>query len=468
VDLGTIQYNVEANTTDLDKANQSFDKMAENAQQAGVAVDGAAKKIDASTKTAKANAAQMDQTGNSYRNMRGMAQNLGWQLQDVAVQLQAGTSAAVVFSQQGSQLVSAFNPLAGAFIAVAGAAAGALLPSLFAAGESTDELISRVSELRENFDKLNASQQAAVVAAEGLASEKKRKEIEDQTKAIRDQQKRIQELIDTNGKLAVGVTSFGATYEYAINNTARLKNANDDLITQNSILVQLQTELAAISGDDKTAEENEKKAKSIEDLINSLERQKNMLTLTDEQMASYIASTAGADGVDKERIETLYLGIKAAQDKIDADKKAQQLADESARKEEQRAQSIQKMTEQLAKEAALMGNSSKEAEIRYGLSNGLIQAYGAEADELIRNAQAIDAQREAQKRANVESGLMADFESSLGKENAQMAELDAFSKSVDNFGGAWSRTGSVVVDALGDMVDKSIILSLSELFSVCV
>lgn len=441
MDLGTIQYNVEANTTDLDKANQSFDKMADSAEKAGIEVDGAAKKFEGAGKKTKTFGEGVDAAGASMRNARGIAQNFGWQIQDVAVQLQAGTSAAVVFSQQGSQLVSAFNPLAGAFIAVAGAAAGALLPSLFAAGESADDTRSAVLELIGSLDTLTEKQKSIVESARAV-------EIERQTKAIKEQSSAIEDQIEKIGRLSrVGGRGMGA------DRSDDIKTATEERISLQRQLVELELELQKLQGNDNTSEVNAKKLKSIEDLISGLERQKNMLTLSDEQMASYIASSVKAEGADKAKIETLYGEIKAQEARIAADKKAQQLADEATRKEEQRAQSIQKMIDQLAKEAALMGNASKEAEIRYGLSNGLIQAYGAEADALIRNAQAVDAQREAMKRSNVEAGLMADFEAALGKENVMIAELDAFSQSVDNFGGAWSRTGSIVVDALGSIVD---------------
>src|SRR5690606_31170609 len=59
--------------------------------------------------------------GGGAGNARGIAQNFGWQLQDIAVQAQMGVNPMVILSQQGSQLVSVFNPLAGAAIAVAGA-----------------------------------------------------------------------------------------------------------------------------------------------------------------------------------------------------------------------------------------------------------------------------------------------------------------------------------------------------------
>ena len=45
MDLGTIQYNVEANTTDIDKANAVVDNMAEHMDDAGKSADNLGKKV---------------------------------------------------------------------------------------------------------------------------------------------------------------------------------------------------------------------------------------------------------------------------------------------------------------------------------------------------------------------------------------------------------------------------------------
>jgi hypothetical protein len=456
VDLGTIQYNVEANTTDLEKANQSFDKMADSAQDAGVAVDSTSKKIDASTKSAKNNAAQMDQTGNSYRNMRGMAQNLGWQLQDVAVQLQAGTNAAVVFTQQGSQLVSAFNPLAGAFIAVAGAAAGALLPSFFKTGEAADEVRDRVVSLNNELERLNETQQSIVMLALQDEIDKQNKAIKEQTEAVNEQREEVKKLQELQSRqVFFSPVEVGDADTLATDIAKDAAEAAVALREEQTKLIALERELQKLKGEDKTVEQNIKKAKSIDDLIKSMEKQINVLSLTDEQMASYLARESGAVGIKKAYIEQLYLEIKAQEDKIAAEKKAQQLADEARRKEEQRIQSIQKLNEQMAKEAALMGSTSKEAEIRYMISNGLIQAYGAEADALIKNAQALDTARAKQKEYNDLVSQLDEQGWGDAFQSARMSDED-FNKiieGVDNFGGAWSRTGAIIVDSMGSIID---------------
>lgn len=94
----------------------------------------------------------IDSASGSMRNFRGVMQNAGWQLQDTLVQLQMGTDGFVVFSQQGSQMASAFGPkgaVIGALIAVAGVVGGTLFKSLQSATEKTKELDKANKALNE-------------------------------------------------------------------------------------------------------------------------------------------------------------------------------------------------------------------------------------------------------------------------------------------------------------------------------
>lgn len=94
----------------------------------------------------------IDSASGSMRNFRGVMQNAGWQIQDTLVQLQMGTDGFVVFSQQGSQMASAFGPkgaVIGALIAVAGVIGGTLFKSLQSATEKTKELDKANKALNE-------------------------------------------------------------------------------------------------------------------------------------------------------------------------------------------------------------------------------------------------------------------------------------------------------------------------------
>lgn len=84
-----------------------------------------------------------DTAGTGMRNLRGVAQNLGWQMQDVAVQTQMGTSSLVIMSQQLPQMLSSFGAwgaLAGAAVAIVGAAMPSLISYFTDATTSTKEL----------------------------------------------------------------------------------------------------------------------------------------------------------------------------------------------------------------------------------------------------------------------------------------------------------------------------------------
>lgn len=149
------------------------------------------------TQHAKLQAAQGRGIG-SMRNMRGVAQNLGWQLQDTAVQLQMGTSALVVFSQQGSQMASAFGPkgaIIGAIIAVGGAILG-VANSAMQATKEMDELIKKHLE----FVELPTKQDTVIG------------KLNDELKEAQDNLARIEKGVIQVTQTGYGATNVGITY----------------------------------------------------------------------------------------------------------------------------------------------------------------------------------------------------------------------------------------------------------------
>ncbi len=93
--------------------------------------------------------------GKQNNALRHSFGNLGHQVQDVAVQMEAGTNAMRVFTQQGSQIASAFGPsgaIIGAFLAVGGALAGALIPALVAGKKKAEALEKANRALSESFE----------------------------------------------------------------------------------------------------------------------------------------------------------------------------------------------------------------------------------------------------------------------------------------------------------------------------
>lgn len=118
-DTASLMVRVQA--TGAEQAAKQLDNLSSSAGKA----DSSTKKLTDTTSAAtpKMNA------------MRASIGNAGYQVQDFIVQIQGGQSALTAFTQQGSQLVSAFNPVAGTVLTIATVIGGALYASL---SNSTD------------------------------------------------------------------------------------------------------------------------------------------------------------------------------------------------------------------------------------------------------------------------------------------------------------------------------------------
>lgn len=118
-DTASLMVRVQA--TGAEQAAKQLDNLSSSAGKA----DSSTKKLTDTTSAAtpKMNA------------MRASIGNAGYQVQDFIVQIQGGQSALTAFTQQGSQLASAFNPIAGTVLTIATVIGGALYASL---SNSTD------------------------------------------------------------------------------------------------------------------------------------------------------------------------------------------------------------------------------------------------------------------------------------------------------------------------------------------
>lgn len=148
--------------------------------------------------------------------------------------------------------------------------------------------------------------------------------------------------------------------------------------------------------------------------------------------------------------------------------------------EKERAKAIADTNQQMLREIDLIGNTSKETEILYDLNHKIINATDEESAALIANAKALDAANAAMRdRIELQesmAAIMADIEKSMPDFEAALQEafaipgesggsivertfgkaqdINDLAKEVDNFGGAWSRTGSIIADAFGGVADS--------------
>lgn len=459
MDLGTLQYNVVADTTGLDNGNAAMDAMAEKAQEAGAAVDGLGESVkktsqksapatkqmqedferitaamnkqialfgkygreaelayettkgslaglSAQQKTALLDQAkQVDQLSQSFRGMRGVAQSAGYQLQDIAVQAQMGTNAFVILGQQGSQFASAFGPtgaVIGAVLAVGAAVGGVLFASFMAASKAVEELEENVKGLIKEYDQLTLAQQGIVDRGVGLVIDDLTKKHKEEQKAIDEKTAAIKRLNEENGKTVIssavtmGTGGLSATQqETTIDNTKRLSDAEREL---GALLAQRTvTERQIAELRDPTGAQKQ---------ISQLQNEAELIGLTGRAYWELKASQEGvADAYRESWIAANLLLETRKKEQEQSEAILKSFDDEidariKAQKaaydaEEKRAESIAKQIKQMEKQAELFGNQSKYVETLYDIENGIIKVTDAERERLLLAAKGYDAAQAA-------------------------------------------------------------------------
>lgn len=367
--------------------------------------------MDAANDAFRAQAMAANQLGGSFRNMRGMAQQFGWQMQDVAVQLQMGTSAFVVFSQQGSQLAAAFGPkgaIVGAIIAVAGALAGVLFKSLMNTNKAMEDMGKTAQELAGDIGMLTKAQQDSVNAAMAYAIEDQTKLYMEQTEAIRDQMAEMDKLRQEQGS-----ASMTSSLEVSWENTKTAVSGSIEAIggllgwlkEQHVKTFEVWTMQDAIDNTDKLAEKQrelialevqragtlkamrEQTASGFGKDLNELNQQLELIGKTGEEYWKLVAAQKGY-------IEGNAMEFVAINMLIEALTKQNEEREKAKKDEESRQKSIEKLLQNMKREADLYGVTAREAKMVYDIENKLIETkeglLGVEGKQLIAGAQRLD------------------------------------------------------------------------------
>jgi len=371
VDLGTIQYSVEANTTDIDRANDAADKMADQMKRAGDATDALGKKI---TDTAKKSnqlgsiGRGASEAGEGVSNLGKYAQAAGYQLQDVAVQVQMGTSAFTILGQQGSQLASAFGPtgvIVGAVLAVGAAIGGVLFQSLMSASKAMEDLGDNAEEMAKSIRDLTEAERIHLDLANRDITNKKIKESNDLTKSINKQEAAIKKLNAENGRQVTKYISTGPgvapiAYQQTINNTKKIKKEQEEL---NALTLQYDVINKKIS-EDYDIEGAKKLIQSLRDRTamvglhgDALYRQKGIQAgLTKENLEAYVVESKRFNSATVDQYikslddETLALKLKNAEivkNTALAKELSAQVSDTTAKKQGGTSEQQQKIKDQL-------------------------------------------------------------------------------------------------------------------------
>lgn len=306
---------------------------------------------------AAANIARRNQAlGASYNSLRGQMSNIGFQLQDIAVQAQMGVNPLIILSQQGSQLVSGFNPLAGAIIAVGGAITGALLPSFFSASSAADDLETKIKDLDEGYKNLTESQRQFLLDQEGKKQSALQAEIKEQEEEIEKLTRRYEELTaaknksqaPTGGGSTMGL-GFGAGTGFVVGADEKaeqaLTAARAALDTKTKELTESKKELRRINGE--TVEDEKELAKQAQQTIDRLKEETETYKLTGEALGKYIADKlklADDSSVRREIID-LYKKEEAQKKLTEAEREAEA----NAKRQKSEAESKQRASEDYVK-----------------------------------------------------------------------------------------------------------------------
>ncbi|HTF96733.1 MAG TPA: phage tail length tape measure family protein [Cellvibrio sp.] len=377
---------------------------------------------------AAANIARRNQAlGASFNGLRGQMSNIGFQLQDIAVQAQMGVNPLIILSQQGSQLVSGLNPLAGAIIAVGGAVAGALLPSLFSAGSAAEELEAKIKDLDEEYKNLTESQRQFLRDQEATKQSKISKEIDDQTEKVKNLSHQLKILEETRNaplRPAAGLPAGlgGASYltstdEQEAEITKRITQARAELDVQTKALADSKEELRRINGE--TIIDEKTLAKQARETIERLKEETDTYKLAGAQLGEYVAEKFKAQGATRDEIIALYEKQEAQRKATEAEREAAQ--EEKRREGEAKAKlkSAEDYVKSLERQAVVNSKNTEkinEYEIaERGLTGALLErARAAQAQNLLEKDRLALAELNIQllrAQGNEQAAAQTEFES---------------------------------------------------------
>lgn len=462
MDLGTIQYNVEANTSDLDKANAAVDQMADNAQKAGVQVDQFGKKITDAGKKAtatgdalKATSTSANEASKSITGFGSSAGRAGIQVQQFVGQIQGGQNAFVALSQQAADIGFVLGaPLAGVIVSLGAVIAGTLLPSLFKSGEAVKEVSDLTKELIKDFKDFTAAQKevvnrgvASTLANETEKLKQKRDEIDANTEALEKQKIQYDKIF-----------ARGAKFE----ETKAFTKFNDELV---------KSQLEAL--------EIEKKIKELQDPTGASKKIKNLAdeaAITGAVGRAYWELKASQEGVaDTRKEEYINAGLSLDKKKEDIKateelkKETEQNAKASEQAEKSRLLSIKNLSEQYEKSIASLKEMTRVEKLDYDIARGLIKVkdglVGAEYKHLkalAETADALDLQKDLYKEIEesiktFSSTLDESFGADIMKdaESASKAIEESFGKAEKFSEDAAERINGAFSDAWVSVIDDA-------------
>lgn len=410
MDVGNIQYNIEVDSSGVVKSIVEVDRMAEKMDDAGKSTDALAEKMKKGGKESEEFAKKNNKTGESMKNTGNMARQMGFQFQDAVVQFQGGANAALIFSQQGSQLLSVIHPLLGLGAALAGVFGGALYNALTNSSTATEELAENIKKLHKEYQDLDVFQKQYLVNLEVDKQKAARDEIAKTQVQINKLTQEYERLSVVQGKKSYvstiatgGVFTTQATTKDVEEAERNLTAARAAMSHQNDLLSESEKEIQRIRG--QQVEDTAKLAKDSQDLIKKLKGETEEYGLKGKALAEYTANKLKAVGATRDEIISLVtLSEKQKQetkDKKESEINLKKLANEKTQEtkrleneEKRRAESIKNLTSRMQEEVELFDISSRYLKTVFEIKSGLIKVNGglegSEAQLLLTTAKRLD------------------------------------------------------------------------------
>lgn len=471
----------------LYKANQLGATQAD--KQAIVAAIDKIEAYERSAAAAKANAAATAQMGGAYGGARGAMQSFGYQLQDTIVQAQMGANAFMILSQQGSQMASAFGPtgaIVGALIAVAGVAGMVLAPSLMdsktnaeklatamdALGEAAErnedgvlQLTNEIKELAKQSDLAAKAQLQAVMIKSAEAMTLASKAAADMVDSLTGAGYGLYDVSDAMKELNLQFGYFGGGRSKAFTET--VTEIGEKFGQTGKAAEQLGIDVLKAIKAMGEAKSPEGINKAREYLLQTAQAAK----MSDKELADFIVTinklaTDGITAADTTKLLADSLsdggvGAASAKDKLKELTQQAMLAKEEFVNGEAAAHKLALAFElgfDSAKQLTPELSAQVDELIRW-------QKAGKEVEEQIRRIAKLEAEMEDafggedmltevyQNRAKAAEKLMDEWSEGVDEFQSQGQAIDSLVTSVTNLGGAWSSSGSAMIDAFGSAAD---------------
>lgn len=256
-----------------------------------------------SAEAAKTKASVMGAT-EGFGSMGRSAGQAGIQIQQFVGQVQAGTNPLLALSQQAADLGFVLGaPLVGAVAGLAASFAMVLLPSLFEAKDSIEDVVDMMDELTDKTSELTVAQrklkqQIATDAIEGYAE--KIKDLQEDLINF-ERQSIWEDLQEKDIRRINEIKATIDTYQQKITElTGEIKDLN--------------------STTEEQSEADKKRETGLQRLIRATQEEAETLGMTNTQLRIYQARQLGASDADIERLQSLGMVIEAHEAQLEKEK----------------------------------------------------------------------------------------------------------------------------------------------------